>query len=64
MEMEMIMGIEEEMKMETGIETVMGMDEEMVMTITTMVPDEEDKVKRFIRGLLDNIQGNVIATEP
>ncbi|GJU31357.1 putative reverse transcriptase domain-containing protein [Tanacetum coccineum] len=29
-----------------------------------MVPDEEDKVKRFIGGLLDNIQGNVIAAEP
>nr|GEY44815.1 putative reverse transcriptase domain-containing protein [Tanacetum cinerariifolium] len=26
--------------------------------------DEEDKVKRFIGGLLDNIQGNVIAAEP
>ncbi|GJX52025.1 hypothetical protein Tco_0280394 [Tanacetum coccineum] len=29
-----------------------------------MVPDEEDRVERFIRGLLDNIQGNVIAAEP
>ncbi|GKD69572.1 putative reverse transcriptase domain-containing protein, partial [Tanacetum coccineum] len=29
-----------------------------------MVSDEEDKVKRFIGGLLDNIQGNVIAAEP
>nr|GFB72088.1 reverse transcriptase domain-containing protein [Tanacetum cinerariifolium] len=29
-----------------------------------MVPDEEDRVERFIRGLLDNIQGNVIATNP
>ncbi|GKG38744.1 hypothetical protein Tco_0460456, partial [Tanacetum coccineum] len=29
-----------------------------------MVPDEEEKVKRFIGGLLDNIQGNVIAAEP
>ncbi|GKF17372.1 putative reverse transcriptase domain-containing protein, partial [Tanacetum coccineum] len=29
-----------------------------------MVPNEEDKVKRFIGGLSDNIQGNVIATEP
>ncbi|GJT81748.1 putative reverse transcriptase domain-containing protein [Tanacetum coccineum] len=31
---------------------------------TEMVPNEEDKVKRFIGGLSDNIQGNVIATEP
>ncbi|GJX60584.1 putative reverse transcriptase domain-containing protein [Tanacetum coccineum] len=29
-----------------------------------MVPDEEDKVERFIKGLPDNIQGNVIAAEP
>ncbi|GKB54546.1 putative reverse transcriptase domain-containing protein, partial [Tanacetum coccineum] len=28
-----------------------------------MVPDEEDKVERFIRGLPDNIQRNVIAAE-
>nr|GEY91880.1 hypothetical protein [Tanacetum cinerariifolium] len=27
-------------------------------------PDEEDRVKRFIRGLPDNIQGNAIATNP
>ncbi|GJQ89850.1 putative reverse transcriptase domain-containing protein [Tanacetum coccineum] len=79
MEMEMIMGIEEEtameMAMETAMETVMGTEEEMVMRITTrfqelvllctiMVPDEEDKVKRFIGGLPDNIQGNVVASEP
>ncbi|GKE18918.1 putative reverse transcriptase domain-containing protein, partial [Tanacetum coccineum] len=29
-----------------------------------MVPDKEDKVERFIGGLPDNIQGNVIAAEP
>ncbi|GJV64089.1 putative reverse transcriptase domain-containing protein, partial [Tanacetum coccineum] len=29
-----------------------------------MVLDEEDKVERFIGGLLDNIQGNVIVIEP
>nr|GEZ19666.1 retrovirus-related Pol polyprotein from transposon TNT 1-94 [Tanacetum cinerariifolium] len=29
-----------------------------------MVPNEEDKVERFIGGLPDNIQGNVIAVEP
>nr|GFC72576.1 hypothetical protein [Tanacetum cinerariifolium] len=29
-----------------------------------MVPDEEDRVERFIRGLPDNIQGNVIAADP
>ncbi|GJW11551.1 reverse transcriptase domain-containing protein, partial [Tanacetum coccineum] len=29
-----------------------------------MVPSEEDKVERFVRGLPDNIQGNVIGAEP
>ncbi|GKE61272.1 hypothetical protein Tco_1511639, partial [Tanacetum coccineum] len=29
-----------------------------------MVPDEEDKVERFIGWLPDNIQGNVIAAKP
>ncbi|GKD42677.1 hypothetical protein Tco_1267322 [Tanacetum coccineum] len=31
---------------------------------TRMVPNEEDKVERFVGGLPDNIQGNVIAAEP
>ncbi|GJX08865.1 hypothetical protein Tco_0196797 [Tanacetum coccineum] len=31
------------------------------MEIELMVPDEEDRVERFIGGLPDNIQGNVIA---
>ncbi|GJX47635.1 putative reverse transcriptase domain-containing protein [Tanacetum coccineum] len=31
---------------------------------TKMVPEEEDRVEKFIRGLPDNIQGNVIAAEP
>nr|GEU61301.1 reverse transcriptase domain-containing protein [Tanacetum cinerariifolium] len=29
-----------------------------------MVPNDEDKVKRFVGGLLDNIQGNIITAEP
>nr|GEV20327.1 hypothetical protein [Tanacetum cinerariifolium] len=29
-----------------------------------MVPEEEDRVKKFIGGLPDNIQGKLIATEP
>ncbi|GJV58350.1 hypothetical protein Tco_1459355 [Tanacetum coccineum] len=29
-----------------------------------MVPNEEDKVERFVGGLPDNIQGNVIDVEP
>ncbi|GKC94962.1 putative reverse transcriptase domain-containing protein [Tanacetum coccineum] len=31
---------------------------------TKMVPEEEDRVEKFIRGLFDNIQGNVIVVEP
>nr|GEV49961.1 hypothetical protein [Tanacetum cinerariifolium] len=34
------------------------------MMYTKMVPEEEDQVEKFIGGLLDNIQGNVIAAEP
>ncbi|GJY27536.1 putative reverse transcriptase domain-containing protein [Tanacetum coccineum] len=34
------------------------------MLCTKMVLEEEDQVKKFIGGLPDNIQGNVIATEP
>ncbi|GJZ05280.1 putative reverse transcriptase domain-containing protein [Tanacetum coccineum] len=38
--------------------------QELTMMCTKMVPEEEDQVEKFIRGLLDNIQGNVIAVEP
>ncbi|GJW88108.1 putative reverse transcriptase domain-containing protein [Tanacetum coccineum] len=38
--------------------------QESVLLCTRMVPSEEEKVKRFIRGLPDNIQGNVITAEP
>ncbi|GJS81583.1 putative reverse transcriptase domain-containing protein [Tanacetum coccineum] len=34
------------------------------MMCTKMVPEEEDRVEKFIGGLLDNIQGNVIVVEP
>ncbi|GJZ36479.1 putative reverse transcriptase domain-containing protein, partial [Tanacetum coccineum] len=37
---------------------------ELVLLYTRMVPNEEDKVERFVGGLPDNIQGNVIAAEP
>nr|GEX37311.1 reverse transcriptase domain-containing protein [Tanacetum cinerariifolium] len=36
----------------------------MKLMTEVMVPDEEDKVERFIGGLPDNIQGNVIAMNP
>nr|GEV95546.1 retrovirus-related Pol polyprotein from transposon 17.6 [Tanacetum cinerariifolium] len=38
--------------------------QELTMMCTMMVPEEEDRVEKFIGGLPDNIQGNVIATEP
>ncbi|GJR75935.1 putative reverse transcriptase domain-containing protein [Tanacetum coccineum] len=38
--------------------------QELVLLYTRMVPSEEDKVERFVRGLPENIQGNVIAVEP
>ncbi|GJU32098.1 putative reverse transcriptase domain-containing protein [Tanacetum coccineum] len=34
------------------------------MLCTKMVPEEEDRVEKFIGGLPDNIQGNVIAAKP
>ncbi|GKA17749.1 hypothetical protein Tco_0697586 [Tanacetum coccineum] len=33
-------------------------NEELVLLCTSMVPNEEDKVERFVGGLPDNIQGN------
>ncbi|GJT67423.1 hypothetical protein Tco_1018903 [Tanacetum coccineum] len=38
--------------------------QELVLLCTRMVPDKEEKVERFIGGLPDNIEGNVIAAEP
>ncbi|GJV54802.1 putative reverse transcriptase domain-containing protein [Tanacetum coccineum] len=38
--------------------------QELVLLCTIMVLNEEDKVERFVRGLPDNIQGNLIAAEP
>ncbi|GJU98721.1 reverse transcriptase domain-containing protein [Tanacetum coccineum] len=38
--------------------------QELTMMCTKMVPEEEDQVEKFIGGLPDNIQRNVIAIEP
>ncbi|GJS79319.1 putative reverse transcriptase domain-containing protein [Tanacetum coccineum] len=38
--------------------------QELTMMYTKMVLEGEDRVEKFIGGLPDNIQGNVIATEP
>nr|GEY10601.1 hypothetical protein [Tanacetum cinerariifolium] len=37
--------------------------QELILMCTKRVPKEEDKVEKFIGGLLDNIQGNVITVE-
>nr|GFA03616.1 hypothetical protein [Tanacetum cinerariifolium] len=37
---------------------------ELTMMFTKIVPEEEDRVKKFIGGLPNNIKRNVIATEP
>ncbi|GKC95130.1 reverse transcriptase domain-containing protein [Tanacetum coccineum] len=38
--------------------------QELTMLCTKMVFEEEDRIEKFIGGLPDNIQGNVIAAEP
>ncbi|GJS48684.1 hypothetical protein Tco_0598805 [Tanacetum coccineum] len=38
--------------------------QELTMMCTKMVPEEEDWVEKFIGGVPDNIQGNVIVVEP
>ncbi|GKG02620.1 hypothetical protein Tco_0310256, partial [Tanacetum coccineum] len=38
--------------------------QELILLCTIMVPDEEYRVERFIGGLPDNIQGNVIVVNP
>ncbi|GKD91471.1 hypothetical protein Tco_1366978, partial [Tanacetum coccineum] len=38
--------------------------QKLTMMCTKMVLEEEDRVEKFIGGLPDNIQGNVIAAEP
>ncbi|GJS65370.1 putative reverse transcriptase domain-containing protein [Tanacetum coccineum] len=38
--------------------------QELVLMCTKMVPEEEDIVEKFVGGLPNNIEGNVIAAEP
>nr|GEX67712.1 hypothetical protein [Tanacetum cinerariifolium] len=38
--------------------------QELILLCTRMVPNEEDRLERFIGGLPNNIQGNVIAANP
>nr|GEU77158.1 hypothetical protein [Tanacetum cinerariifolium] len=73
MVMDRVMGMEmEEMETELWNLTVKNNDmatytqrfQELTMMYTKMVLEEEDRVEKFIGGLPDNIQGNVIAAEP
>ncbi|GKC44348.1 putative reverse transcriptase domain-containing protein, partial [Tanacetum coccineum] len=45
-------------------ELIKLMTEELVLLCTRMVLSKEDKVERFVGGLPDNIQWNVIVVEP
>ncbi|GJY80984.1 reverse transcriptase domain-containing protein [Tanacetum coccineum] len=69
------MGMETETKMGTKTEMGMEMETRMEMEVTIQevavegrctlsVPEEEDKVERFIWGLPDSIQGNVTSSKP
>ncbi|GJX75396.1 putative reverse transcriptase domain-containing protein [Tanacetum coccineum] len=50
-------------KMETVFH-ISNCPEKYQVKYATMAPNEEDKVERFVGGLPDNIQGNVIVAEP
>ncbi|GJW21990.1 retrovirus-related pol polyprotein from transposon TNT 1-94 [Tanacetum coccineum] len=47
-----------------GTEASFDIFQELTMMCTKMVPEEEDRDEKFIRGLPDNIQGNVNVAEP
>ncbi|GKE18802.1 hypothetical protein Tco_1426379, partial [Tanacetum coccineum] len=47
-----------------GTEASFDIFQELTMMCTKMVPEEKDRDEKFIRGLPDNIQGNVIVAEP
>nr|GEY84963.1 putative reverse transcriptase domain-containing protein [Tanacetum cinerariifolium] len=47
--------------MKLMIEVYYPRNESLILLCSRMVPNEEDRVERFIGGLPDNIQGNVIA---
>nr|GEV36322.1 retrotransposon protein, putative, Ty3-gypsy subclass [Tanacetum cinerariifolium] len=47
-------------RMKLMTEVYCSRNEELILLCTRMVPDEEDRVERFIGGLPNNIQGNVL----
>ncbi|GJX40009.1 hypothetical protein Tco_0254999 [Tanacetum coccineum] len=38
--------------------------QELALLCTRMVPEEEDRIDRYVGGLPDNIQGNVMSADP
>ncbi|GJS91581.1 reverse transcriptase domain-containing protein [Tanacetum coccineum] len=38
--------------------------QELTLLCTRMVPEEEDRIERYVGGFPDNIQGNVMSAEP
>nr|GFC06784.1 hypothetical protein [Tanacetum cinerariifolium] len=38
--------------------------QELTLLLTRMVPGEEDQIERYVGGLSDNIQGNVMSAKP
>ncbi|GJZ69916.1 putative reverse transcriptase domain-containing protein [Tanacetum coccineum] len=44
--------------------SLLSKKQELVLLCTRVVPNEEDKVERFVGGFPDNIWGNVIIAEP
>nr|GEW29336.1 putative reverse transcriptase domain-containing protein [Tanacetum cinerariifolium] len=53
-----------EMEENNDMHTYTQRFQELTMMCTKMVPEEEVRVEKFIGGLLDNIQGNMITAEP
>nr|GEV52947.1 reverse transcriptase domain-containing protein [Tanacetum cinerariifolium] len=48
----------------TDVETYTQRFQELVLLCSRMVHDETDNVKRYVRGLPDNIQGTMMASKP
>ncbi|GJY68387.1 reverse transcriptase domain-containing protein [Tanacetum coccineum] len=48
----------------TDVESYTQRFQELVLLCSRMIPDEADKVERYVGGLLVNIQGSVMASKP
>ncbi|GJX55485.1 putative reverse transcriptase domain-containing protein [Tanacetum coccineum] len=47
-----------------GLATYTQRFQELTLLYTRMVSEEEDRIERYVGGLFDNIQGNVMSVEP